>query len=210
MRSKSRANSTTPSSSTSGATTVPPPKASTAPSASNSPRTASPPRSPSTSKPWRNSAALDALGGPKTDNMYHAGWAWAGSTPYQGHETPGSLLRRHPQPMAVSWPKTHQGRQDPASAVPPRHRHRPRPFTKSLKIPAPQVVNGFTQESNSTASAWFTHFGDAKAPGTQAAPSFSTSWPAAESIRTAGSPAPAARANHGSAASRRASANGHR
>jgi arylsulfatase A-like enzyme len=26
---------------------------------------------------------LDALGGPKTDNMYHAGWAWAGSTPYR-------------------------------------------------------------------------------------------------------------------------------
>jgi len=24
---------------------------------------------------------LDALGGPKMDNMYHAGWAWAGSTP---------------------------------------------------------------------------------------------------------------------------------
>ncbi len=25
---------------------------------------------------------LDALGGPKTDNMYHAGWAWAGDTPF--------------------------------------------------------------------------------------------------------------------------------
>jgi len=24
---------------------------------------------------------LAALGGPKVDNMYHAGWAWAGSTP---------------------------------------------------------------------------------------------------------------------------------
>jgi arylsulfatase len=27
---------------------------------------------------------MDVLGGPKTDNMYHAGWAWAGSTPYKG------------------------------------------------------------------------------------------------------------------------------
>jgi arylsulfatase A-like enzyme len=27
---------------------------------------------------------LDALGSPKTDNQYHAGWAWAGSTPYKG------------------------------------------------------------------------------------------------------------------------------
>jgi hypothetical protein len=26
---------------------------------------------------------LDVLGSPKIDNMYHAGWAWAGSTPYK-------------------------------------------------------------------------------------------------------------------------------
>src|SRR6185436_1351494 len=26
---------------------------------------------------------LDVLGSPKTDNMYHAGWAWAGGAPYQ-------------------------------------------------------------------------------------------------------------------------------
>jgi len=25
---------------------------------------------------------LDALGGQKFDNMYHAGWAWAGDTPF--------------------------------------------------------------------------------------------------------------------------------
>ena len=29
---------------------------------------------------------LDAIGGPKTDNMYHAGWAWAGDTPLQVHQ----------------------------------------------------------------------------------------------------------------------------
>jgi arylsulfatase A-like enzyme len=27
---------------------------------------------------------LDVLGSPLTDNQYHAGWAWAGSAPYQG------------------------------------------------------------------------------------------------------------------------------
>ena len=27
---------------------------------------------------------LDVLGSPKADNQYHAGWAWAGSTPYKG------------------------------------------------------------------------------------------------------------------------------
>jgi arylsulfatase len=35
---------------------------------------------------------LDALGGPKTDNMYNAGWAWR-ATP-TGHQAPGCLLRR--------------------------------------------------------------------------------------------------------------------
>ena len=48
---------------------------------------------------------LDALGGPKTDNMYHAGWAWAGSTPYQGTKLMGSYFGGVRQPMAVSWPK---------------------------------------------------------------------------------------------------------
>ena len=27
---------------------------------------------------------LDVLGSPKVDNQYHAGWGWAGSTPYKG------------------------------------------------------------------------------------------------------------------------------
>ena len=26
---------------------------------------------------------MDVLGSPKADNMYHAGWAWAGSTPHR-------------------------------------------------------------------------------------------------------------------------------
>ena len=41
---------------------------------------------------------LDALGAPKTDNMYHAGWAWAGSTPFQSHQAGRLPFRRHPQP----------------------------------------------------------------------------------------------------------------
>ena len=35
---------------------------------------------------------MDVLGGPKTDNMYHAGWAWAGSTPYQGTKLQGAYF----------------------------------------------------------------------------------------------------------------------
>ena len=49
---------------------------------------------------------MDALGGPKTDNMYHAGWAWAGSTPYKGTKLQGAYFGGIRQPMAVAWPKS--------------------------------------------------------------------------------------------------------
>lgn len=37
--------------------------------------------------------------------MYHAGWAWAGSTPYKSTKLVGAYLGRIRQPLAVSWPK---------------------------------------------------------------------------------------------------------
>lgn len=47
---------------------------------------------------------LDALGGHRTDNMYNAGWAWMGSTPYPGVKLLASTLGGTRTPMAVSWP----------------------------------------------------------------------------------------------------------
>ena len=47
---------------------------------------------------------LDALGTAKTDNMYHAGWAWAGSTPFKGTKLLGSHFGGTRNPMVVSWP----------------------------------------------------------------------------------------------------------
>ncbi len=38
---------------------------------------------------------LDALGSAAVDNMYHAGWAWAGSTPFQRDETGRVVLWRN-------------------------------------------------------------------------------------------------------------------
>ena len=67
---------------------------------------------------------LDALGGPKTDNMYHAGWAWAGNTPFQPHQAGRLAFRRHAQPDGHLVAEGHQARQDAARAVPPRQRHR--------------------------------------------------------------------------------------
>lgn len=47
---------------------------------------------------------LDALGTPATDNQYHAGWAWAGSSPYQGMKLLASHLGGTRNPMLVRWP----------------------------------------------------------------------------------------------------------
>ncbi len=48
---------------------------------------------------------LAALGSPKTDNMYHAGWAWAGSTPFKATKLVASHFGGTRNPMVVSWPK---------------------------------------------------------------------------------------------------------
>ena len=47
---------------------------------------------------------LDALGTPKADNQYHAGWAWAGSTPYKGTKLLASHFGGTRNPMAIRWP----------------------------------------------------------------------------------------------------------
>lgn len=48
---------------------------------------------------------LDALGSPKTDNIYHAGWAWAGSTPFKSTKLVASDFGGTRNPLVVSWPK---------------------------------------------------------------------------------------------------------
>ena len=48
---------------------------------------------------------LDALGGPEMDNMYHAGWAWAGSTPLRSTKLVAAHFGGTRNPMVVSWPK---------------------------------------------------------------------------------------------------------
>lgn len=88
---------------------------------------------------------LDALGGPKTDNMYHAGWAWAGSTPYQGTKLMGSYFGGIRQPMAISWPKSIK-----ADALPRPQFHHVIDIVPTIyelvKITPPSEVNGFKQD----------------------------------------------------------------
>jgi len=88
---------------------------------------------------------LNELGGPKTDNMYNAGWAWAGSTPYQGTKLQGSYFGGIRQPMAIAWPKGIK-----ADATPRSQFHHVIDIVPTIyeitKINAPKVVNGFQQD----------------------------------------------------------------
>lgn len=49
---------------------------------------------------------LDALGGPKLSNMYHAAWAWAGESPFVGTKLTAGYFGGTRTPLAISWPKT--------------------------------------------------------------------------------------------------------
>lgn len=49
---------------------------------------------------------LDALGSAKTDNMYHAGWAWAGCTPFHHTKLVASHFGGTRNPLAIAWPRS--------------------------------------------------------------------------------------------------------
>ena len=106
---------------------------------------------------------LDVLGSPKTDNMYHAGWAWAGGTPYKSTKLVAAHFGGTRQPMAVSWPAKI------------KHDDTPRPqfhhvidITPTIYdvvgITPPRIVNGIEQMSFDGISMAYT-FNDAKAKG---------------------------------------------
>lgn len=108
---------------------------------------------------------LDALGGRKTDNMYHAGWAWAGSSPYQGTKLMGAYFGGTRQPMAVSWPSKIK-----ADAAPRPQFHHVIDVVPTiyelLDIQPPQIVNGFSQDPIDGVSMVYT-LGDPSAEGTR-------------------------------------------
>ena len=43
---------------------------------------------------------IEALGGPLVANMYHAGWAWAGESPFQGTKLVAGYFGGTRVPMA--------------------------------------------------------------------------------------------------------------
>ncbi|KMO83877.1 arylsulfatase [Mycolicibacterium chlorophenolicum] len=88
---------------------------------------------------------LTALGTPKTDNMYHAGWAWAGNTPFHHTKLVASHFGGTRNPMAVSWPR----RITPDGAMRTQFHHVndivPTLY-EILGIPHPTVVDGHEQK----------------------------------------------------------------
>ena len=88
---------------------------------------------------------LDVLGSPKTDNMYHAGWAWAGSTPYKGMKLLASHLGGTRNPMVVRWPE--KVTPDPVPRTQFLHCNDLVPtFYDLLGITPPRMVHGIPQD----------------------------------------------------------------
>ncbi|WP_295441066.1 arylsulfatase [uncultured Thiodictyon sp.] len=106
---------------------------------------------------------LDALGGPKVDNIYHAGWAWAGDTPFQHTKLIASHFGGTRNPLAVSWPV----RIKPDGTPRPQFHHvndiAPTIYDL-LHIQPPKVVDGFPQDPIDGTSMVYT-FADPQAPG---------------------------------------------
>ncbi len=114
-------------------------------------------------------AALDALGGldvlgtPLTDTQYHAGWAWAGSTPYKGTKLLASHLGGTRNPMAIRWPAKIK-----PDATPRTQFHHCNDLVPTIYeivgIEAPREVNGVPQDPIDGVSFVYT-FDDPKAEG---------------------------------------------
>ena len=106
---------------------------------------------------------LDALGGPKTDPIYHAGWAWAGATPYKGTMSIPGYLGATRNPMGVRWPAKIK-----PDATPRAQFHHVNDIVPTiyeiLGITAPREVNGIAQDSIDGVSLAYT-FDDPTAEG---------------------------------------------
>ena len=137
---------------------------------------------------------LEALGGPKVDNMYHAGWAWAGNTPFHHTKLIASHFGGTRNPLAVSWPARIKPDRMPRAQF--HHVNDIAPtIYELLDIEPPTVVDGFPQDpidgvSMATASP-------TRRRRRGSARSTSRITAAAASITTAGLPARLGRSSRG-------------
>jgi arylsulfatase len=106
---------------------------------------------------------LDVLGSPKTDNQYHAAWAWAGSTPYKGMKLLASHLGGTRNPLAVKWPAKIK-----PDNIPRAQFHHVNDIVPTIYevvgISPPRVVNGIPQDPIDGVSIAYS-FNEGAAPG---------------------------------------------
>ncbi len=106
---------------------------------------------------------LDVLGSPLADNMYHAGWGWAGSTPYKGTKLLASHFGGTRNPMAVCWPARIKA--DPMPRAQFHHCNDIVPtIYEMVGITPPLQVNGVPQDPIDGVSFAYT-FNDPQAEG---------------------------------------------
>jgi arylsulfatase len=88
---------------------------------------------------------LPALGTAKTDNIYHAGWAWGGATPFKSTKLVAAHFGGTRNPMVVSWPRRIKPDKTPRSQF-----HHVNDIAPTLYdiigIAQPKQVNGFKQD----------------------------------------------------------------
>jgi len=88
---------------------------------------------------------LDAIGGPKMDNMYHAGWAWAGGSPFRYTKLVASDWGGTRTPMVISWPERITPDKTPRSQFTHVNDVVPTIY-EILGIQPPKVVDGHEQD----------------------------------------------------------------
>ena len=105
---------------------------------------------------------LDELGGPKTDSLYHAGWAWAANTPFQYTKLIASHFGGTRNPMVISWPNGINPDITPRAQF--HHVNDIAPTIYELiGIKPPTMVDGFQQDPIDGVSLAYT-FANAQAP----------------------------------------------
>ena len=87
---------------------------------------------------------IDVLGSAKTDNIYHAGWGWAGNTPFAYMKQVASHLGGTPNPLAISWPAKIQPDSTPRGQFTHVTDIVPTIFD-AIGIEPPKSVDGFAQ-----------------------------------------------------------------
>jgi len=132
---------------------------------------------------------LEVLGTPKTDNMYHAGWAWAGNTPFHYTKLVASHFGGTRNPLAIAWPRRirpdgkMRGQFHHVTDIVPT-------LYDVLGIPLPKGVDGHAQKPMDGVSMAYTF-------DRPEAPTHTRTMPAAASTRKAGTPVHLVRSSRG-------------